>query len=293
MIEAVFKYIFLQHAIISSILASIICGIIGTIIVEKRLVMMSGGIAHTAFGGVGMGYFLGVEPIIGALFFSIAASFGIVEIKKRSTVNTDTIIGMFWSLGMALGIIFISLTPGYPPDMSSYLFGNILTVTKIDLYMMIILDLIVIFSLIAFYNNIKAYLFDEEFSKLVGINVSLIEYMIFIFIAFSVVVLIRVVGIILIIALLTVPPAISKIFTGNLRNIMGLSILFGIAFSLLGLVVSYNLHIASGASIIILAVSSYVIFFLCDKYLKRWEIFYNSHLFCCSTKLMWLSYRHL
>lgn len=265
MIEAVLKYTFLQHAIISSILASIICGIIGTIIVEKRLVMMSGGIAHTAFGGVGMGYFLGIEPIIGALIFSIASSFGIVEIKKRSTVNTDTIIGMFWSLGMALGIIFISLTPGYPPDMSSYLFGDILTVTKMDIYMMIILDVIVIISLIAFYNNIKSYLFDEEFSKLVGINVSFVEYMIFIFIAFSVVVLIRVVGIILIIALLTVPPAISKIITCNFKNIMGLSILFGIAFSLIGLIISYKLHIASGASIIVVAVLSYILFFILNK----------------------------
>lgn len=274
MIEAVFKYVFLQHAIISSILASIICGIIGTIIVEKKLVMMSGGIAHTAFGGVGMGYFFGIEPIIGALFFSIGASFGIVEIKKRSTVNADAIIGMFWSLGMALGIIFISLTPGYPPDMSSYLFGDILTVTKMDLYMMIVLDLIVVFLLIGFYKNIKAYLFDEEFSKLVGINVSLVEYMLFIFIAFSVVVLIRVVGIILIIALLTVPPAISKLFTGNLRNIMVLSIIFGIVFSFLGLIISYRLHIASGASIIMVAVGSYVAFFLFDKYLRK-KIFNN------------------
>lgn len=283
MIEAVFKYVFLQHAIISSILASIICGIIGTIIVEKKLVMMSGGIAHTAFGGVGMGYFFGIEPIIGALIFSIAASFGIVEIKKKSTVNADTIIGMFWSLGMALGIIFISLTPGYPPDMSSYLFGDILTVTKMDLYMMIVLDSIVVFSLIGFYNNIKSYLFDEEFSKLVGIDVSLVEYMLFIFIAFSVVVLIRVVGIILIIALLTVPPAISKLFTSNLRNIMVLSIMFGIVFSLLGLFISYSLHIASGASIIIVAVGSYVVFFLFDKYLRK-KIFNNINQLLLSIK---------
>ena len=123
MIDAILKYTFLQHAIIGAILASIICGIIGTIIVEKKLVMMSGGIAHTAFGGVGMGYFLKIEPIIGALIFAIISSFGIVGIKRKSRVNTDTIIGMFWSLGMALGIIFISLTPGYPPDISSYLFG--------------------------------------------------------------------------------------------------------------------------------------------------------------------------
>lgn len=269
MIDAILKYTFLQHAIIGSVLASIICGIIGTIIVEKKLVMMSGGIAHTAFGGVGMGYFLKIEPIIGALIFSIISSFGIVEIKRKSKVNADTIIGMFWSLGMALGILFISITPGYPPDISSYLFGDILTVSKADLYIMAALDTIVIFIIIAFYKNIKAYLFDEEFSKVIGINVKLMEHMVFLLIAFSVVVLIRVVGIILIIALLTVPPAISKIFTHNLRKIMKLSILVGVTFSLLGLFISYKLHIASGASIIIVAVGAYIMFFIGTKLLTR------------------------
>lgn len=272
MIDAIFKYTFLQHAIIGAVLASIICGIIGTIIVEKKLVMMSGGIAHAAFGGVGMGYFLKIEPIIGALIFSVVSSFGIVEIKRRLKVNTDTIIGMFWSLGMALGIIFISLTPGYPPDISSYLFGDILTVSKVDLYIMAGLDSVVIFIVIAFFNNIKAYLFDEEFSKVVGINVKLMEYIVFLLIAFSVVVLIRVVGIILIIALLTVPPTISKIFTRNLKKIMGLSILFGVSFSLLGLFISYKIHIASGASIIIVAVGTYIMFFMGTKLFRRKSI---------------------
>lgn len=130
MIDAILKYTFLQNAIISAVLASIICGIIGTIIVEKKLVMMSGGIAHSAFGGIGMGYFLNIEPIIGALIFAIISSFGIVTIKEKSELNADTIIGMFWTLGMALGIIFISITSGYPPDISSYLFGDILTASK-------------------------------------------------------------------------------------------------------------------------------------------------------------------
>ncbi|KOF56152.1 membrane protein [Clostridium sp. DMHC 10] len=275
MLDSILKYTFLQHAIIGAILASIICGIIGTIIVEKKLVMMSGGIAHTAFGGVGMGYFLKIEPIIGALIFAIISSFGIVGIKRKSRVNTDTIIGMFWSLGMALGIIFISLTPGYPPDISSYLFGDILTVSKMDLCIMAILDFVVIFIIIAFYNNLKAYLFDEEFSMVIGINAKLMEYIVFLLIAFSVVVLIRVVGIILVIALLTVPPAISKIFTFNLRKIMELSILFGVVFSLLGLFISYKLHIASGASIIIVAVGTYITFIIITKLIKRTGIHHD------------------
>lgn len=269
MIDIILKYKFLQHAIISGFLASIICGIIGTIIVEKKLVMLSGGIAHASFGGIGMGYFLNIEPIIGAFIFAIASSLGVVTIKEKSKINADTIIGMFWVLGMALGIVFISLTPGYPPDVSSYLFGDILTVSKIDLYIMAILDCIVVFMVFAFFDYIKSYLFDKEFSNCIGINVKLMEYIVFLFIAFSVVVLIRVVGIMLVIALLTVPPAISKLFTYDLKKIMGLSIVFGLLFSLIGLYISYKLHIASGATIIIVAVCSYIISLFFTRVLKR------------------------
>lgn len=272
MIDAILKYTFLQNAIISAVLASIICGIIGTIIVEKKLVMMSGGIAHSAFGGIGMGYFLNIEPIIGALIFAIISSFGIVTIKEKSELNADTIIGMFWTLGMALGIIFISITSGYPPDISSYLFGDILTASKTDIYIMFILDCIVIFMIIAFFNYIKAYLFDIEFSSVIGMNVKLIEYIVFLLIAFSVVILIKVVGIMLVIALLTVPPAISKLFTWDLKKIMGLSIIFGLIFSLSGLFISYKLHIASGATIIIIAVCSYVISLVVTRLFKKTQI---------------------
>ena len=165
MIEALFKYQFLQNALFSGILASIVCGMIGVVIVEKKLVMMSGGIAHTAYGGVGLGYLAGFEPIIGAFLFSICAALGIGYIKRKGGARSDVIIGLFWSLGMALGILFIALLPGYPPDVSSYLFGSILSVTKTDLYLMRILTLIVTLVIITLYHNWKAYLFDEEFAS--------------------------------------------------------------------------------------------------------------------------------
>ncbi|MFD3155502.1 metal ABC transporter permease [Haloimpatiens sp. FM7330] len=259
MIHTILKYTFLQHAVTSAILASIACGIIGTIIIEKKLVMMSGGIAHTAFGGVGLGYFLGIEPIIGALIFSVLSALGITTIKRKTGTNSDTLIGMFWSMGMALGILFISFTPSYPPDMSSYLFGDILTVSSIDIKTMMVLDFIVVFTILSLFNVFKSYLFDEEFCSSLGINTSLLEYLLFILIALTVVVLIRVVGIILIIALLTVPPAIAKQFSFNLKNIMIISIFLGMFFCLFGLWISYNFHIPSGASIIILTVTTYLI----------------------------------
>ncbi len=262
MIESILKYTFLQHAVLGAVLASIACGIIGTIIVEKRLLMMSGGIAHTAFGGIGLGYYLGIEPILGALGFTAASALGITAIKRNSNVNSDVLVGMFWPLGMAMGILFIAFTPGYPPDMTSYLFGDILTVSRLDLVYMCILDAFILLTVLAFYNLMQAYLFDEEFSTALGLNTVFVEYLVFLLIAVTVVVMIRVVGIILILALLCVPPTISRWLSFNLARIMAWSILIGIVLSLAGLWVSYVLNVSSGASIVILAVFSYSLIFL-------------------------------
>ncbi len=255
----VLQYQFIQNAFLASVFASIVCGIIGVIIVEKKLVMMSGGIAHTSYGGVGLGYLLGFEPIIGAFFISICAALGIGYIKRRSGTNTDVVIGLFWSLGMALGILFIALMPGYPPDLSSYLFGSILSVSRIDLYLIVVLTLIVVLVIIALYDYWKAYLFDEEFATIIGINTGILEYLLFILIAMSVVVLIRVVGIILVLALFTAPPAIAMLLTDSFRMRMILSTIIGSIFCLTGLWISYIMDIPSGAIIVILASTSYLL----------------------------------
>lgn len=259
MIEGLFKYTFIQNAVISAILASIACGIIGTIITEKKLVMMSGGIAHAAFGGVGLGYFLNIEPIIGALGFSVFSALGIANIRRHTKTNSDLLIGMFWSVGMALGIIFIALTPGYPPDMASYLFGDILTVTYTDLAIIIILDIIIITIVRMLYNSFLAYMFDEEFAHIAGINVKFIESLLYVLIALTIVIIIRIVGIILIIALLSIPTAVAKLFTYNLKNIMLISVLCAIGFCLSGLWLSYNFHVSSGACIILVSAFFYLI----------------------------------
>jgi zinc transport system permease protein len=259
MFSALFHYTFLQHAVIAAVLASVACGIMGTIIVTKKLVMMSSGIAHTAFGGIGLGYFLAIEPIIGALFFSVASSLGITALKRNSSVNSDVLMGMFWPLGMALGIIFIALTPGYPPDMTSYLFGDILTVSRQDLTYMLVLDILMIIAVTVFIHWIKAYLFDEEFGTALGLNMAFIDYLIFVLIAITVVTTIRVVGIILILSLLCVPPTIARMFTFDLKIIMFVSTCLGIIFCLAGLWSSYVLQVSSGASIVIVAFLAYLV----------------------------------
>ena len=259
MIEAILHYDFLQNAVISAFFTSIVCGIIGSIVIEKKLVMMSGGIAHTSFGGIGLGYYLGIEPIITALIFSIISSLTIVRIKHTTNTDSDTLIGIFWSIGMALGILFISLTPGYPPNMSTYLFGDILTVSNSDIILIIILTTIVVGTIISFYNYWKGYLFDQEFMAVLGINIDFLEYFLFILIALTIVMLIRIVGIILIIALLTAPAAIARLYTSDLKKMMLGAVVVSIIFSFSGLIISYQFNIASGASIILLSGITYLI----------------------------------
>lgn len=257
--QELFQYSFIKHAVAAAILSSIVCGLIGTIIVEKRLVSMSGGIAHTAFGGIGLGYLLGIEPIFGGLIFSILASLGIASIKRKTNTNADALVGIFWAFGMGLGILFIALTPGYAPDMTSYLFGNILTVSRDYISIMIILTSIIVLLIIGPFHYWRMYLFDEEFAFVKGLPVVKMEYILFILISLSIVILIKVVGIILAIALLTIPPAISKIFIRNYMGIMILSAIIGIVLSMAGLYLSYLYDIPSGSSIILVSAISYIV----------------------------------
>lgn len=261
MFEALFQYQFLRNALFSGILASIVCGVVGVIVIEKKLVMMSGGIAHTSYGGVGLGYLLGFEPIVGAFLFSILAAVGVGYIKRKGGARSDVIVGLFWSLGMALGILFIGLMPGYPPDLSSYLFGNILSVTNADLIRAGSLTFIVILTIIAFFNDWKAYLFDEEFASIIGVKTALLEYVLLILIAMTIVALIRVVGIILVLALLTAPAAAAGLLTSDLKKRMAASVLLGMVYCVAGLWASYALDIASGASIVIISAACYFLLF--------------------------------
>jgi len=268
MIEALFKYRFLQYALASGLLASIVCGIIGVIIVEKKLVMMSGGIAHTSYGGVGLGYLLGFEPILGAFVFSLLASLGIGYIKRKGGERSDVLIGLCWSLGMALGILFIALMPGYPPDLSSYLFGNILSVTKTDLRLIAGITAAVTLLVVSLYNDWKAYIFDEEFARVIGLKTAFFEYLLLLLISMTVVALIRVVGIILAIALLTAPAATAGLLTADFKKRIICSILLGCVFCIAGLWISFELNIASGAAIVLLSVICYLLTYALN-YMKK------------------------
>ena len=252
MFEAL-QHDFMRNALLAGLLAAVACGIIGTYVVAKRMVSISGGISHSAFGGIGLGYYLGINPVVGALFFTIAAALGTGLVVKRTRLPEDTAIGILWAMGMAIGILFIGLTPGYAPGLFSYLFGDILLVSPSDLILMLALDAVILAVVIAFYKEFLALSFDEEFGTVSGVPMEKLYLLLLCLIALTVVVLIRVVGIILVIALLTIPAALARQFTHDLRKIMVLAVVFGAVFTFGGLWLSYAFDVASGATIILLS----------------------------------------
>lgn len=271
--EAIFTFDFMGYAVISAILASVIASIIGVIVVEKKLVMLTGGVAHTAFGGVGLGFLLGFEPILGGGIFAVIASIVIGFLKNKNDKLSDVFIAVFWSVGMALGTIFISLSSGYAPDMSSYLFGNILTVSLTDVITLGVLTIVIVVAFTIFSKYIGAYLFDDEFLKVRKVNVTLIEIITNVVIALSVVVLIKITGIILILALIAVPVATSMLVSKKFINRVVISALFGIAYSFVGIILSYELNLPTGASIIVISSIIYFIIrlgkFLTNKFKRN------------------------
>ncbi len=247
------QFEFMRNALLAGVLVSISCGIIGSLVVANRIVFLSGGIAHSAYGGIGLALYMGFSPALGAASFSIAVSMIMGAVSLKSKQRADTIIGVLWAVGMALGIIFIDLSPGYNVDPMSYLFGSILSVASADLWFMLLLDAVVLVIILAFYREFLAMSYDEEFAFVVGVPVRFLYFLLLGMTALSVVMIIRVVGLILVIALLTIPPYIAEKYTRSLGKMMVLSSLFGILFTFVGLWLSYNYDFTSGATIILVA----------------------------------------
>lgn len=258
---------FMRNALMAGLLASIICGIMGTLVVVNRIVFLSGGIAHAAYGGIGLGFYFGWPYLPSTLGFSLVVSMLMAAVTLKARHRADTIIGVTWAVGMAFGIIMLDLTPGYNVDLMSYLFGSILTVPESDLWTMLAIAVIITGLTAFYYKDLLAMSYDEEFAQIRGIPVKAIYIMLVAMLAVTVVVVIQVVGLILIIALLTIPPFIVERYSISLARMMIFSSVAGMIFTVCGLYISYSFDITSGASIIMVAGVAFFISLLVDRIL--------------------------
>jgi zinc transport system permease protein len=269
----ILQYEFMQHALAAGLLTSLICGVIGTLVVVNRIVFLSGGIAHAAYGGIGLAFFMGWPYSIGAAGFSLAAALVMAQVTLKARHRADTIIGVIWAVGMALGIILLDLTPGYHPDVLSYLFGSILAVPKSGLYQTAGLCVGIVLLVSYFYNDFLAMSYDAEFAGLRGVPVKGLYLLLVAMIALAVVMTIRVVGLILVIALLTIPPYIAEQYVKSLAGMMMVSSVLSMGFTVLGLFLSYRFNLTSGAAIIMVAGCGFFISLLLKR--PKWHLLHK------------------
>lgn len=278
-IRALGAYPFLQYAVAAGLLASIACGIVGSYVVTRRITYIAGSIAHCVLGGLGAARYVQVvhgwklvTPFLGALGAAVISALiiGLVSLKARQ--REDTVIGALWAIGMALGVLFIAATPGYTEDLMSYLFGNILMVSRQDLVSIACLDLVIVSLSCLLYHEFLAICFDEEFARVRGIRVESYYLLLLCLTAVTVVLLATIVGVLMVIALLTLPVAVANVFVKTMPKIMGLSTLLSALFTTTGLALSYSPDLPAGATIIIVAGAAYlitIVFKACSAVLKR------------------------
>lgn len=257
--HALVTFPFMQNAVLAGVLASIACGITGTYVVVKRIAFIGGGISHAVLGGMGIAYYLGANPLTGAVAAALVAAIVIGTVRLKAHQHEDTLVSALWAVGMAVGIIFIAKTPGYNVDLTSFLFGNILMVTQHDLVLIGVMDLVILVLVGLFFRPFLAISFDEEYARLRGVPVEIMYLLLLCLIALTVVILIQVVGLILVIALLTLPAAIAGQYTRRMGPMMIAASVLGFLFTTVGLAVSFSPDLPAGATIILLAGGTYIV----------------------------------
>lgn len=268
---SVFQYEFIIKGFLGAIFASITAGLAGTYIVSRKMVFLSGGITHASFGGIGIGYFSGINPVVGAAIFGILSALGVEYLSVRQKIREDSAIGILWAFGMATGIIFIYLTPGYTPNLMSYLFGSILTVTNADIIALGVMSVILLFYFTIFYRTILYISFDEVFARTYSSHVNVFKYITTSLMALTIVLNIRMAGVVLVISLLTIPPNIAMIFTRVYAKIVLWSILAGFIGIAAGYTISYFAGIPVGATIIFTLVIIWIFAKIISQTMRRDE----------------------
>jgi len=253
----ILQFQFMQNAIIVCLLASILCGVTGVIVVVRRMVIVAGGVAHGAYGGLGIAVLLGISPQVGILGFALVLSVIMAAITVNDTRRADTVIGVLWASGMAVGIILTDMAKGYTADLMSYLFGSLLIVSSVDIITMAFLSVLSLFLFIRFRRQIIAFIYDQDFARIRGVNITAIHYAMTVMTALSTVILIQVAGLILVIALLTIPAHIAERYSRSLGGMMIISGLLCAVFSFTGLALAWKYDITAGACIVLTAAFAY------------------------------------
>ena len=247
----IFEYQYLTNAVIACILSGITCGIVGTYIVARRMVSLCGGITHASFGGLGIAIYAGINPIWGALTFAVLSALGIEYAGNKTKIREDSAIGVMWGVGMAIGALFMSLKPGYTSgDLSSFLFGNIISVTTADIVALTVLTIVLFIGAALYLKPIMYMAFDRDFARSAGVNTTLVGYILSVITAVTIVLSIRVMGIILLISLMTLPVVIANSVTKSYGKITILASIIAAIGALAGVVISYYLEVPSGPAII-------------------------------------------
>jgi len=259
------SYEFMRNALMAGVLAAILCGVVGPFVVVKRLAFLSDGISHAAFGGMGVCFYFGLDPLLGAVAVALGCALTLGLLDTEAIRSYDAVIGVLWAVGLAVGIVFVYKTPGYAPNLMTYLFGNILLVSRHDLKVLLVLASSVLVILAIFFKGIVAVAFDEVFARVQGAPVKVLLSLLLTMIALSVVILIQVVGIILVVALLTIPPVICLMFLKDLRLVILGSVLIGVGMTLGGLALSYAYDLPSGPAIILLGAALLSILYAARK----------------------------
>ncbi len=257
---------FMRNALAAGILVSVVCGVIGTLVVVNRIVFLAGGIAHAAYGGIGLAFFMGWPFTAGTAGVSLVAAGVMAAVTLKAKHRSDAMVGVIWAVGMAAGVILLDLTPGYHADLMSYLFGSILAVPAEDLWQMGAVGTAVIAIVAWYYPDFLAMSYDDEFARLRNVPVPFLYCLLLGMIALTVVMIIRVVGLILVIALLTIPPFIAEKFTRSLRSMMVLSAVLNCVFTVAGLWLSYRFNLTSGATIIMVAAVGFLVVLAWERF---------------------------
>lgn len=263
------SYEFMRNALLAGLLAAVLCGVVGTFVVVKRLAFISDGISHAAFGGMGVCFYFGVDPLVGAVPVALVCALVLGLVDSEKIRSADALIGVLWAVGVAVGVVFVYKTPGYAPNLMTYLFGNILLVTRHDLGVILGLALSVLFLLFVFFKGIVAVSFDEVFARVQGAPVRLFLCLLLMMIALTVIILIQVVGIILVVALLTIPPVVSLMLWKDLWAVLAGSVLIGVGITLGGLFLSFSYDLPSGPAIILLGAALLSVVYAVKKIPRR------------------------